>query len=211
MGDLIQRIRAKSEDFREERGPVWDCVIALPRRSGDDGIGLAMVSVSDAVMGEFVEEVLVRPEDAEIQQTRALVDERQCAALTFIADNVDYPATRIGMRLDTTSVNSGNRVAGVMRGVGDRNLALFLVDNNGVVQDLDRFLSKSGEFYRFDIPVTRVGPLRDTKHLLMAVASPESLAPLKDRSGDLAINVFKDLSNALGRQAALAVVPFDVR
>ncbi len=211
VGDLIQRIRVRSEEFREERGPAWDCVIALPRRAGDDGIGLALISADDSVMSKFAEEVLVRPEDADILQTRTLVDVRQCAALSYITKNNDYPATRIGMRLDTTEVGSGNRVSGVMRGVGDRNLALFLVDNNGVVQDLDRFLTQSGEFYRFDVPVTRVGRLRDTKHLLLAVASSEPLTVLKDRSGQRADDVFRDLSNALSRQPALAVVPFDVR
>ncbi|AUC56144.1 hypothetical protein CDO87_22890 (plasmid) [Sagittula sp. P11] len=202
IGDLIQRIRAKTED---------NCVIALPRRDGEDGIGLALLAAEDGAMGRFASEVLVRPEDEEIRQTRTLLDERQCAALTFIAKNRDYPATRIGMRLDNAEVASGNRVSGVMRGVGDRNLGLFLVDNNGVVQDLDRFTSTSGQFVRFDVPVTRVGPLRDTKQLLIAIASTEPLSTLKDRSGQRADDFFADLSAELSRQAALAIVAFDVR
>lgn len=202
IGDLIQRIRAKTED---------NCVIALPRRDGEDGIGLALLAAEDGAMGRFASEVLVRPEDEEIRQTRTLLDERQCAALTFIAKNRDYPATRIGMRLDNAEVASGNRVSGVMRGVGDRNLGLFLVDNNGVVQDLDRFTATSGEFVRFDVPVTRVGPLRDTKQLLIAIASAEPLSTLKDRSGQSADAFFADLSAELSRQAALAIVAFDVR
>lgn len=202
IGDLIQRIRARTED---------NCVIALPRRDGPDGIGLALLAAEDGAMGTFADAVLVRPEDEAIRQTRTLLDARQCPALAYIARNRDYPATRIGMRLDNAEVPSGNRVSGVMRGVGNRNLGLFLVDNNGVVQDLERFTTSSGPFVRFDIPVTRVGPLRDTKQLLVAIATTEPLDVLRERSGQRAEVFFADLSNALSRQAALAIVAFDVR
>ncbi|MBP0484980.1 hypothetical protein [Sagittula salina] len=202
IGDLIQRIRARTED---------NCVIALPRRDGADGIGLALLAAEDGAMVDFADKVLVRPEDKDILQTRTLLDERQCPALSYIAKNRDYPATRIGMRLDNAEVPSGNRASGVMRGVGDRNLGLFLVDNNGVVQDLARFTTESDGFVRFDVPVTRVGPLRDTKQLLLAIATTEPLDVLKARSGQRAETFFADLPIELGRQAALALVAFDVR
>ena len=202
IGDLLQRIKANTED---------NCVIALPRRDGEDGIGLALLAAEDGAMAAFAEAVLVRPEDSEIRQTRTLLDERQCPAISFMAKNRDYPATRIGMKLDNAEVPSGNRVTGVMRGVAGRNLGLFLVDNNGVVQDLERFLSRSEGFVRFDIPVTRVGPLRDTKQLLIAIATQEPLDTLTERSGQRAQAFFEGLSAELTRQAALAIVAFDVR
>lgn len=202
IGDLMQRIRARTQD---------NCVIALPRRDGPDGIGLALLAAEDGAMGKFADEVLVRPEDEAIRQTRTLLDARQCPVLSYIARNRDYPATRLGMRLDNAEVPSGNRVSGVLRGVGNKNLGLFLIDNNGVVQDIGRFTTESQGFVRFDIPVTRVGPMRDTKQLIVAIASPEPLDVLTARSGQRADVFFADLSNELGRLASLAIVGFDVR
>lgn len=200
LGDLIQRIRAAADN---------PCLLALPRRAGNDGAALALVAPDDAAMQNFSDEVLTG-EDAAIPQTRTLVDPRQCAALTFVRQNRDYPATRIGLRLDTEVIPTGGRLSGVMRGTAGRDVALLLIDNNGVMQSLNRFLSFSGNFARFDVPMTRVGQQRDTAQLLLAIASPTSLDPLRERSGQLAETALSDLPPAIASQAALAIVTFVV-
>lgn len=202
VADLIQRIRSN---------PAPDCLVALPRRIGADGIGLTLISAQDDARAEFSNTLLTRPQDAEIRQTPMLIDPRQCPALGFVAANRDYPATRIGIRIERVEVPSGNRLSGTLTNVGQRNLTLFLVDNNGVVQSLDRFVAEQDGTLRFDVPVTRVGPRRDTKQLLMAVASDDPLEQFTARSGQRAEDVFSNLGAALIRDAALAVLAFDVR
>ena len=202
VAELIRRIRDTAKP---------SCLLALPRRVGADGIGLALISADDGAMAGYADALLTRPGDADIAQSRTLVDIRQCPALGFIAGNRDYPATRIGLRLERAEVPSGNRLSGVLTGVGDRSFALLLVDNNGVVQDLSRFVAPQDDALRFDVPVTRVGPRRDTKQLLVAVAADGSVQQITEQSGERAEDVFGDVSAALAREAALAAIAFDVR
>lgn len=201
IGELIQRIRSALSD---------PCLIALPRRDGTDGVGLAMISARDGAMEEFAQGVLTA-EDADIRQTRTLVDPRQCAALTYIRQNVDYPATRMGLRIDNLEIASGGRLTGVLRGGSGRYITLLLVDDNGVVQDLQRFMSFSGNLARFDVPVTRNGPPRDTSQILLALGTLRPPTDIRERNGQLADDVFSGLSGDLADGAYIAISTFDVR
>lgn len=201
LGDLIRRIRNAVSD---------PCLIALPRRDGAEGVGLEIIASNDRAMESFVASALTA-DDADIRQSRVLVDPRQCPALTYIRQNRDYPATRMGLRLDNTEIPSGGRLTGVIRGAPGRNITLLLVDDNGVVTDLNRFLSFSGHLARFDVPVTRVGPTRDANLLLIALGTRRAPTIIKDRAGRLAQDVFTGLTGELADEALLAVATFDVR
>lgn len=202
IGDLIRRIQATEAD---------PCLVSLPRRDGEEGVGLAMIASADRAMSSFTDALLTEPSDADIRQTRTLIDQRQCPALTYVRQNRDYPATRLGVRLDAAEVPSGGNLTGVLRGTGGRYLMLLLVDNNGVVQDLARFVSYSGNFARFDVPVTRVGVQRDTSQVLLAIATDRPTAVIRDRVGQLAQDVFAGLEGEVASAAALAITVFDVR
>jgi len=201
VGDLIRKIR-------DNGGP--ECLLTLPRRDGADGVGLDMMAAQDTSFADFSRTVLAQTE-TDLRQTRTLLDPRQCPAVDYVRDNRDYPATRLGLRIDAPTVASGGRLTGVLRGTGGKYVALLLVDNNGVVQDLQRFLSQSGNFTRFDVPVTRAGPQRDTAQMLLAVASTSPLQQLRERSDLLAADVFSGLQGTLTGREALAITTFDVR
>ncbi|WP_420857741.1 serine/threonine protein kinase [Marivivens marinus] len=201
IGDLIRRIRAALTD---------PCLIALPRRDGPDGVGIAMISARDGAMEDFAQGVLTA-EDSDIRQTRTLVDPRQCSALTYVRQNVDYPATRMGLRIDNLEIASGGRLTGVLRGGSGRYITLLLVDDNGVVQDLQRFMTFSGNLARFDVPVTRSGPPRDTSQILIALGTVRPPTQIRERNGQLAEDVFEGLSGDLADGAYLAISTFDVR
>ena len=200
IGELIKRIRAQEAD---------PCLTALPRRDGEDGVGLAMVAARDGAMEVFARDLLT-PED-DIRQTRTLVDPRQCPVLAYLRTNRDYPATRMGLRVDTPEVPSGGRLTGVLRGVAGRHVTLLLIDDNGVVQDLQRFLAFSGNLVRFDVPVTRAGPTRDTSQILLALATRGAPSEVRARDGQLAQDVFAGLSGELADSALIATATFDVR
>lgn len=201
IGELLGRIRTSNS---------YSCLIALPRRDGEDGVGLALISASDSEISEFVDTVLTE-DDASVRQTRTFVDPRQCPALSYVRQNRDYPATRLGVRIDSTEVPTGGRLTGTLRGTAGKYVMLLLVDNNGVVQDLQRFLSFSGNFVRFDVPVTRVGPPRDTSQLLLAIATQRPPNVLRDRAGQLVQDVLAGLEGELATGAALTITTFDVR
>lgn len=202
IAGLIRRIQASVGD---------PCLLALPRRDGTAGVGLAMIASEDGAMERFTNQVLTEEGDAALRQTRTLVDPRQCPALTYVRRNADYPVTRLGLALDAGEVPSGGNLTGYLRGVSGRYVLLLLVDNNGVVQDLQRFVTFSGNYARFDVPVTRVGAPRDTSQLLLAIATSRPANQIRDRAGQLAQDVFAGLTGELEGGAALAITTFDVR
>ena len=188
-----------------------ECLIALPSRFGTDGIGLSVIGSDDVAMIDYLETVLTDTSDS-ITQARILVGSPQCPALDFISANRDYPATRIGLRLEKTQIQSGGRLLGLLQlPTASSDVLLLLIDNNGVVQDLADFTQTKDTILRFEVPMTRVGPLRDTRQLLLAVASQKPLDDLRRRNGQLAQDVFGDLPADLARNAALAVIGFEVR
>ncbi len=201
VGDLIARIRAV---------PHQICLIALPRRDGQDGIGLALIASQDSAMEVFAQAALTA-QDTGITQTRTLIDSRQCPTVKFVERNAAYPAMRLGIQIDTPAVASGGTITGVLRGVGGRYLTLVLVDDNGVVTNLQRFTSQAGNIARFDVPVTRVGLARDTSPLILAIATDRPMTPLVERFGMLATDVFLDALTRDFGDASLGLVTIDIR
>ncbi|ETW12931.1 serine/threonine protein kinase [Roseivivax marinus] len=200
LGDLISRIRST---------PADPCLAALPRRDGADGVGLALVAAEDAAMSTFADALLTA--DDAVRQSRTLVDPRQCPALGYVRENQDYPASRLGLSLDRDVVQSGASIRGQVRGARGRYLTLLLVDTNGVVQDLQRFVTFSGDVARFEVPVTRVGAQRDTRQMLLALASSSPLTTIRDRAGQRAREVFAGLTGEEARGTLMAIATFDVR
>ena len=76
-------------------------------------------------------------------------------------------------------------------------MTLLLVDDNGVVQDLSRFLTIAGSDARFDVPVFRNGPSRDTRQLLIALATAGRPAAVDQMAGQLAGDMFPALQSEL--------------
>ena len=200
LADLIDRVRAM---------PVAPCLVALPRRDGAEGVGLALISASEAASAEFAA-ALLGPEDIGMRQTRTLVDPRQCAALDLLASHPDYPASALGIALEQTVVQSGDSLRGSVRGGAQGSLTLLLVDNNGVVQDLQRFAAFSRGSARVDVPVTLYSPARDTAQLLIAVVTRRPPVTLLSRDGRLAEDVFANLPTDEA-PIALGLVSFDLR
>ena len=113
------------------------------------------------------------------------------------------------MRLGHNYIGVEHLLLGIIR--EGEGIAIKMIDNNGVVQDLVDFTQTKDGILRFEVPMTRVGPLRDTRQLLLAVASQKPLDDLRRRNGQLAQDVFGDLPADLARNAALAVIGFEVR
>lgn len=201
IGELLGRIRT---------APAYDCLIALPRRDGPDGVGLALIAASDREISTFVDSVLTQ-EDADIRQTRTFVDPRQCPALAYVRQNRDYPATRLGIRLERAEVESGDRIIGRVRGTAGKYVVVLLIDSNGVVRDMQRFNTFSGNEVAFNMPVNRTAAPRDTSQLLLAIASQRPLNIFRERDKQLAQDVFRGLEGELATGTSLAVATFDVR
>ncbi|MFQ6549992.1 hypothetical protein AADZ90_018755 [Aestuariibius sp. 2305UL40-4] len=198
---LVQRIREQLADA---------CLVALPQRTGDGGARLTLIAPDEETIQSFSQAVLpgLEPQPSERD---VLIDTRQCAAVRFIREQPDYPVGRLSIVLASDRVESGGRLIGAISGAAGRYVTLLLVDDNGVVQDLNRFLTFVGGETRFDVPVTRSGPPRDTGQILLALATSGRPSTIEERGGQLAEDVFPPLSEELGENAVTGMIPFSVR
>lgn len=199
---LIERIRGRLDEA---------CLVALPRPQPPP-LGPLVVTLSDqdVTAARFAQDVL-QGGDLPVDERRLVIDARQCAALTFLRSQPDYPAFALRMGVARSEVASGETLVGRIDGIAGAYVSLILVDDNGVVQDLRRFLRFTGGQAEFSIPVTRDGAPRETSQLLIALASPVPSDAVAQLAGGLADEVFPLLTGALPPRTRLAVQAVDIR
>ncbi len=201
IGTLIQRIRAT---------PSPQCTLALPRDAGPDGVGVSFVGAQEAGLDTFAGRLLDGLSPVPIQ-TREIIDGRQCALLDAVRQVADYPAGRIGLALDDTTLRSGENLRGRVTGAGGLFVTLVLIDDNGVVQDMSRFTTIEGNDPVFDAPVARSGPTRATRQIILALGSDVAPIDISGQIGQEAEAVFSALPADVLRSAKFGLATFDVR
>ncbi|WP_308917900.1 hypothetical protein [Jannaschia sp. LMIT008] len=200
---LVERIRAALDR---------PCLVALPRPAAQGGaVPVTILSDDAAAADAFAADAfadLARPVEAQ----PVAVDARQCPALNTVRAQQEYPVFALNLQVDATNLTSGQTLSGAIEGAGaGAYTTLVLVDDNGVVQDLQRFLRFTGGRATFAIPVTRDGPARPTALLLIAMATPvrpDALARLDGRSAE---DVFPALEDDLDDAARIAVAAFSLQ
>ncbi|MGR3468822.1 MAG: hypothetical protein ACU0CI_13185, partial [Shimia sp.] len=203
IGALIRRIRS---------APHETCTLALPRRAGDAaGGGLSLIGAEEEALEALADIVVGEDLEPPPIQTREFVDPRQCAALDALRATSDYPVSRIGLALDTTVLASGDTLRARALGVGGQFLALLVVDDNGVVQDLAPFAGLDGDAPVIEVPVARSGPPRATRQMLLALGTTESPLDLSRTIGERAQDVFASIPQEQLEGMFFAVATFDVR
>ncbi|WP_299684110.1 hypothetical protein [uncultured Tateyamaria sp.] len=201
IGALLQRIRET---------PAPQCTLVLPRRAGDDGVGLSFIGAEPDTL-ETLAARIVDGLDTVPAQTREILDPRQCAALDAIRQSAAYPASRIGLALDDTTLNSGEALRARVLGAGGLFLTLILVDDNGVIQDLARFTTLDGNDPVIEAPVARTGPARDTRQMLIVLGSTDAPIDLSGGIGQLAQDAFAALPREVLETSLFGLATFDVR
>lgn len=201
IGTLIQRIRAT---------PAPRCTLALPRRAGPDGVGVSFVGGQEASLGIFAVRLLEGLSPIPVQ-TREIIDPRQCALLDAVRQIADYPAGRIGIALDATTLRSGDNLRGRIVGAGGLFVTLLVIDDNGVVQDLSRFTTLEDNNPVFDAPVARSGPARATRQIILVLGSDTAPIDVSGQIGQEAEAVFSALPPEVLQTAVFGLATFDVR
>lgn len=197
---MIQRIRGKLDE---------SCLLALPQLTADGQVRIAVLAAADRQIGAFVDEITDGL--GEIPDRRVLLDQRQCPGLSFARRTADYPLFGLQIHLDGVDIDSGGSAIGrIVNGAGHYN-TLLLVDDNGVVQDLRRFLTVQGGEVGFDVPMARAGAARDTNQLLIAIATPGRIDSVTRNAGRLAADFFPDLIAELGDDVLIGVSSVYVR
>ncbi|MBA4492633.1 hypothetical protein [Paracoccus sp. S1E-3] len=198
---LVDRIRSQLTDA---------CLLALPIMRGEEELTLSLLSDSDRNASALTDE-LVAGIEGDIARETLLLDPRQCPAVAFARRDIRYPVFALGLQLDAQSVASGDSLRGRISNGAGYVQTLLMVDENGAVHDLRRFLLSSAGVTRFDIPVARMRQPRDTRQLLIALATPQRLNTVTARAGDAAGPFFDALFAEVGQTALIGIASFDVR
>ncbi|WP_299840728.1 hypothetical protein [uncultured Paracoccus sp.] len=201
ISDLVLRLRERL---------AQPCLAALPQTIGGDEVLLTTLGAVDRDISDLFRDIAGTVE-VPMTERSVLLDARQCPAVDFVRASASYPALPLVLRLEASEVASDGQLIGEITGAGGNPVALLIIDDNGVVQDLGRFTLASGEVTRFDIPVYRVGGNRDTSQLLMAVALPQRPESIAGLSGRLASDFFPPLAEAAAGRALIGVAPVYVR
>ena len=201
VSELVNRIRANVSDT---------CLIAIPQQAANGAPELVIVTASEADVAPYAEAILdgVEPRPG---QRSVLVDARQCAVLDYVRQNRSYPAFRMSFGLAQDQIASGDQLVGAVGQTAGRYVSLILVDDNGVVQDLGQYLSFAGDEARFDVPLRRAGSSRDTKQLLVAIGTNVRPTSVDTQNGQLAADYFTALTDGVGNNVPIVMLPFDVR
>lgn len=201
VNELVAKIRTRVAD---------PCLVATPQTAASGAPELAILSSSETAISDFATAVLadIAPPPG---QRSILIDDRQCAALDYLRENPSYPGFRLTAGLVTDQLTGQANLQGAIGRAGGNYVSLLLVDDNGVVQVLNTYLSFAGGEARFDAPLRRDGNPRDTKQLLIAVASDTRPQTLDTQNGQEADVFFDALRAELGVNIPLVMLPFDLR
>lgn len=186
------------------------CLLALPSLRGDDAIQLGVLAASDRKISQLMND-LTRGLATEVTEAAVLLDQRQCPGLSFARQDPSYPVFGLGVQLESQDVSSGSSLRGQISGGAGWYNTLLLVDDNGVVHDLRRFLIRSSNHIRFDVPVARSGAARDTHQLIVAVATPQRPETISQLSGQSAAPFFDALIREVGENAMVGINSVYVR
>ncbi|MBC9246814.1 hypothetical protein H4P12_08825 [Paracoccus sp. 11-3] len=199
--ELFDRIRQRLTE---------PCLLALPALLGDDQIQLGILAADDRQISDLMQD-LTSDLDTQIQERAVLLDRRQCAGLTFARRDPSYPVPSLSLQLDAQEVDSGGNLSGRISGSAGLYTTLLLIDDNGVVHDLRRFLVGSATGSRFQIPVARSGQPRDTHQLILAIATAQRPGSVASTAGEMADDFFAALSRDVGQRPRIGVASIYIR
>ena len=201
IAELLDRIRARLTE---------PCLLALPALLDQDQVRLNVLAANDRRISQLMRD-LTRNLDAEITEQPILLDSRQCPALDFVRRDPGYPLPGVSLHLDSQDIASGDMLGGRLSGSPGYHTTFLLIDDNGVVHDLRRYLVASVAGSRFDIPIARDGQSRDTHQILMAIATAHRIPTVTGHSGELAEDFFAAIAPDLDAQPRIGIAAIYVR
>ncbi|AUM73732.1 hypothetical protein [Paracoccus jeotgali] len=184
FNELVTRIRAETSD---------PCLLALPLLRNEDELTISLLSANDRGLSAVRDRLVDGIEGLAATET-LLLDPRQCPAVAFLRQGPDYPLPALGLTLASPAIASGDTLQGQIAEAGGLFANLLLIDENGIVHDLSGFLTRSTGAISFDVPLARLREPRDTRQLLITLATPQRLDSVREHAGDEASAFFDALA-----------------
>ena len=193
--------------------PVGDCFAALPVLAEDGTFRFETFARSQADLARF--RAALETETGALPGTvMKPVSEPQCDALPFVTKAARYPEFQLYFDLDSRDIESGTVLRGRLGNTSGGFISLLVIDDDGIVQDLTRFLQFRPGFAGFEIPMTLQGSPVETRQILMALSTKRRLQSLTRSSGQQAELFFQRLGFELTLQGGgedVALVGFTLK
>ncbi len=193
--------------------PVGDCFAALPVLAEDGTFRFETFARSQADLARF--RAALETETGALPGTvMKPVSEPQCDALPFVTKAARYPEFQLYFDLDSREIESGTVLSGRLGNTSGGFISLLVIDDDGIVQDLTRFLQFRPGFAGFEIPMTLQGSPVETRQILMALSTKRRLQSLNRSSGQQAELFFQRLGFELTLQGGgedVALVGFTLK
>jgi serine/threonine protein kinase len=183
-----------------------DCFFAAPEEIEEgkatlDGLG-SSVAPFEVFDYEFKRQLGFEPFVGVHQVTP-----EQCPAVSFLFRTRNQRGAAPRLDINTAGLRNGGSLGGTVADIGDRNVELLLVEDDGYVRNLTQYLVPSGNAKLFSFKIGKSDPGPPRPQLLLIIASPRPLEALKlPKDGLSAEQVFPQvLAEALQNSQTLNV------
>jgi hypothetical protein len=141
------------------------------------------------------------------------ITEPQCPAIGFIGRILKSRLPEITVRLEVDSLANGDELKGTLDGVRLSHVRLLLVDDDGIVHDISRYLRRTVDGLDFAAPVFATGQGRLRNQLIVSVAADRELGIMKTTKPVVGADYFSSLAreaDASGAAISVGVGAFQV-
>jgi hypothetical protein len=149
------------------------CFAAIPTRLPDGSLSVSAFAANNQAGATF-SSAFASAFGAAPTLLNNAVSPTQCGALAFIRQSPGYPNFDLAVNLIDQQVASGGLLAGKIDNAQGLKVHLIIVDNDGKVQNGDRYLTLSGDAVGFAVPVVLTGDRTASVQLAVSIAVPVS-------------------------------------
>ena len=178
------------------------CFLARPAGPANDPHALVGVGADRSAFQRF-DAAFRRDVGFEPKVTARLIAQAQCPALDLVRLSSGREAPRI--ELANEMVGSGRPLAGTVRGLAGRRLALFLVDNDGDALALPAAVAAGGDVASFSAPLKGVDDSLGPLQLLVAIVSNSPIASLDGFKSMAVADLARKVGPELPRDASASL------
>ncbi len=191
-----------------------DCFIALPAMNIEGNVTFQTFG-RDKPREDAFRRALLSLDGLKAEISGGNVADSQCLALAFAQRMQRYPGFSLMIDLDEANIASGASLSGSILNANGRDLHLLLIDDEGTVQSVDRFLARyGGADLAFSAPLVLTGGPVETKQILIAITADAPLPLFAGTINEPAESFFPKLAGeilAAGADIDLAVEGFSVK
>ncbi len=115
-----------------------------------------------------------------------LIDKNQCAVAEFLQAIRTSAMTKPTLELSSSNVKSGQSLSGELEKIENGSVSLVLIDNEGVIYNLEGFLKKEDSTASFNIKLVDLETRDPLPQLILALSSREGITTIRKAEPELA-------------------------